>query len=111
MVKKKTVGIITMHRVLNCGSALQAYALQRIIQDMGFDAELIDYIYPNKYHKSLHKVIGLRGYARKLYGFILRHWNRLNFRSFYKKFFVLSGKCYSSKEDLILSSPRYDIYV
>ena len=44
MKKKKTVGIITMHRVVNCGSALQAYALQRIIRDMGFEAELIDYI-------------------------------------------------------------------
>lgn len=111
MKKKKTVGIITMHRVVNCGSALQAYALQRIIRDMGFEAELIDYIYPNKYHKSLHKVIGIKGYAKEFYGFILRLWNRLNFRSFYKKFFVLSEKCYPSKEDLMLSSPRYDIYV
>ena len=111
MVKKKTVGIITMHRVVNCGSALQAYALQRIIQDMGFDAELIDYIYPNRYHKSLHKVTGLKGYARKLYSYMLQSRNKRNFRGFYKKFFVLSEICYRSKEDLILSSPHYDIYV
>lgn len=111
MEKKKTVGIITMHRVVNCGSALQAYALQRIIRDMGFDAELIDYIYPNRYHTNLHKVIGLKGYARKLYGYMLQSWNKLHFRNFYKKFFILSDNCYYSKEDLMLSPPHYDIYV
>ena len=48
--KQKSIGIITMHKVHNYGSALQAYALQRIISKLGFDCELIDYIYPNDYH-------------------------------------------------------------
>lgn len=54
----KTVGIITMHRVLNCGSALQAYALQHKIEQLGYKSELIDYLYPNAYHKSLRKSEG-----------------------------------------------------
>ena len=54
MEKKKSVGIITMHRVLNCGSAIQAYALQKVVKNLGFDVEIIDYQYPNKYHKDLH---------------------------------------------------------
>ena len=43
----KSVGIVTMHKVLNYGSALQAYALQRKIDELGFKATIIDYLYPN----------------------------------------------------------------
>ena len=42
------IGIITMHKVLNCGSALQAYALQRKLREMGYDSEIIDYKYLDK---------------------------------------------------------------
>ena len=47
---KKRVGIITMHKVPNFGSALQAYALQQKVDSLGCDAEIIDYYYPNEYH-------------------------------------------------------------
>ncbi len=39
----KRIGILTFHNVINYGAVLQAYALQRKINDMGFDAEIIDY--------------------------------------------------------------------
>ena len=48
----KKVGILTMHRVLNNGSALQAYATQEFCRRLGYDAELIDYVYPNEYHRK-----------------------------------------------------------
>ena len=35
-------GILTMHKVLNCGSALQAYALQRKLGSLGCPSEIID---------------------------------------------------------------------
>ena len=31
-------------------SAMQGYALQRIVRDLGYDSECIDYIYPNEWH-------------------------------------------------------------
>ena len=111
MNKKKTVGIITMHKVINCGSALQAYALQYVINKMGYKAELIDYIFPNKYHKSIHKVTGIRGQLKKLYGFFRRMYGRVHFARFYRKFFTLSEKTYHTMEELKLSPPIYDIYV
>lgn len=46
----KKVGIITTFRQPNWGSVLQAYALQKAIENLGFNAELIDYIYPNEFH-------------------------------------------------------------
>lgn len=36
---------------LNYGSLLQAYATTNIVFDFGYHAELIDYKYPNNYHK------------------------------------------------------------
>ena len=35
-----------MHKVLNFGSALQAYALQRVLDNNGYDSEIIDYDFP-----------------------------------------------------------------
>lgn len=37
------IGIITFHRASNYGAALQAYALQRVISDIGADVEIVDY--------------------------------------------------------------------
>ena len=38
----KTVGIITVYNSLNCGSFLQSYALQTILEKNGFQAYLVD---------------------------------------------------------------------
>jgi len=46
----KSVGLITMHRVNNCGSALQAYATVRAVEKLGYQCTVIDYIYPSRYH-------------------------------------------------------------
>ncbi len=42
----KNVGIITWHYYINFGSALQAYALQKSIKDMGCKVKMIDYRNP-----------------------------------------------------------------
>lgn len=44
------VGILTVHRLPNFGSVLQTYALYHSIKSLGHDCEIIDYIYPNKWH-------------------------------------------------------------
>lgn len=42
----KKIGILTFQRASNYGAALQMYALQRKICDLGYDAEVIDFICP-----------------------------------------------------------------
>ena len=89
----KTVGIITMHRVLNCGSALQAYALQHKIEQLGYKSELIDYLYPNAYHKSFRKSDGksiLSRLINNLYSCLISFFLKKNFSHFYNNHFVLS---------------------
>lgn len=110
----KKVGIITMHKVLNYGSALQAYALQYIIEKQGYNVELIDYTYPNKYHLSLRKG---PSFIKKALMFILHFClgfperkQKKQFDKFYQQYFKLS-RIYSSKEDINNEPPTYDIYV
>ncbi len=40
---KKRVGIATLHTAINYGVYLQAYAMQRKVEDFGYDAEIIHY--------------------------------------------------------------------
>lgn len=37
------VGIISMQRVVNCGSFLQAYGLKKLIESLGYQVEFVDY--------------------------------------------------------------------
>lgn len=41
---KKKVGIATLHSAINYGVYLQAYAMQRKVEDFGYDAEIIHYV-------------------------------------------------------------------
>ena len=46
----KSIGIITIHKINNYGSVLQAYALQKVCEDLGYKVEIIDYDFPNNFH-------------------------------------------------------------
>jgi polysaccharide pyruvyl transferase WcaK-like protein len=50
----KKIGIITIVKVNNYGAELQAFALQRKLRDLGYDAEIIDYLFykHNKHIKT-----------------------------------------------------------
>lgn len=122
-----------MHKVPNFGSALQAYALQRKVDELGYDAELIDYHYPNEYHcakqgltyfpqRSTFRLFLLNVIARLMLALRLNKFKKKaeervnryellkNYRRFYKKFFKLS-RFYDSIESVCDNPPDYDIYV
>lgn len=110
------VGIITMHKVINFGSALQAYALQRKITDLGCDAELIDYKYPNEIH--LEKVNALRHFIKYLVHYVncavvgfpnIRQKKR--YKMVWKNSFHLSKRLFNSESELKENCPEYDIYM
>lgn len=45
MAEKKTIGIITILQVNNYGAELQAFALQHKLNNLGYDAEIINYLF------------------------------------------------------------------
>ena len=130
---KKKVGIVTMHKVPNFGSALQAYALQQKIDFLGCNAEIIDYRYPNEYHckkqgiayypqRSLLRLfllnligkilllLHINKFKKKAEDCIVRYRMQKNYRRFYRKYFKLS-RFFDSIKSIFDVPPDYDVYM
>ena len=110
----KSVGIITMHRPISFGSALQSYALQKKISDLGYRVELIDYQYPNSIHGFNKK--GVRDLIRGIISFCLNALfgfpnikKKKRFSRFYINNYNLS-QYYPTADSLKQSPPNYDIF-
>lgn len=95
---------MTMHKVQNYGSALQAYALQKYLDKLGYKNEIIDYLYPtNKPQTTLkHKVASLLPYNVK----------KVNkFKKFWNKYLRTSRQTFTSYDQLTPDTCEYDIYL
>ncbi|MBQ8806700.1 MAG: polysaccharide pyruvyl transferase family protein [Bacteroidaceae bacterium] len=117
MDEQKKIGIITMHKVLNAGSSLQAWALYHKIEQLGYSCEIIDYQYPNHFHCSHQRSVNIRHN-------VIRDWiNRGKYFLLYRtkkqhkrfsKFWQSSWQSsapYNSPESLQQNPPKYDIYI
>ncbi len=116
MIKKKKVGVITMHRVLNYGSFLQSYATQQVIDKLGFNCELIDYVFPNKWHKEngLISNITLKSFIHNALpniGLTATQRKKKHFKRAINKYYKLSNNKYKHPKELIDNPPIYDVYV
>lgn len=88
---KNKVGIVTIHDADNYGSALQAYATQKIISNLGYNAIIVDHIC-----KKISKEYGLkRIFAQKniksiietIVRIITIYPSRIKFKKFREEFF------------------------
>jgi len=124
----KKIGIITIVKVYNYGAELQAYALQKKLELMGYDVEIIDYLfYKHKSHKTtkLSKPWINIGFERKvkelLYPIIYslktlfkrkqQQLLRYKFESFHKKNTSFSKVQYPSMNELYTAHLNYDIFI
>ena len=113
----KTVGIITIHRIFNYGSVLQAYALQRVCEELGYRADIIDYDFPNEAHvNNPYAVAALDASPNE------PRWIKLVFAKalirqhrgiarFVQRYQHLSAKRYKSPDELNQDPPIYDVYI
>ena len=116
----KRVGLLTMHRVYNVGSALQAYALQHVVESLGYECELIDYRYPTTEHLAYQQRI-LQVHQLSLFELVMSVLRRIKsifnkdsvnpFEVFYKKHFHCTEHSYSTRLQLLTDCPVYDIYM
>lgn len=80
------VGTITFHWATNYGAVLQAYALQKYLQSIGYDTEIINYIpYKIKYRN------------------VLSHLKNRDFNNLLKEYRISKFR----KKNLVLSKPYY----
>lgn len=112
----KSVGIITIHKINNYGSVLQAYALQKTCEDLGYKVEIIDYNFPNEYHMQ-HRY-PTKGdiqpneprWIKMLYALVLMRQHK-GIRAFVANYQHLSGCQYNSPDELQNESLKYDVYI
>ena len=107
------VAIVTLHRVYNYGSVLQAYATQRVFEKRGHDAKIVDYITPQRTKWRLFWGKGAEGQSNIIYriakigSFILKE---KTFGSFVRSRLNLTKK-YVTSDDLRKDPPEADVYV
>jgi len=113
----KTIGIITIHRINNYGSVLQAYALQHVCEELGYLVEIIDYDFPNEAHvnnpyavTSLDSAPNEPRWIKLLFGKALMR-QHMEIAGFVRRYQHLSASCYKSPNELSQNPPIYDIYI
>ncbi len=75
----KKVGIITVHKNVNYGANLQAYASSKYISKLGYDAKIIDYTLPS-HEESAH-----------LYSWLKQSWDRAEKKPALRKVKLISA--------------------
>lgn len=115
----KSVGIITIHRIYNYGSVLQAYALQQVLENIGYKVEIIDYLFPNEYQaqetvvedEDLSIQIGLKErFLKYLYGYGIYNQHK-EIARFTTEKLHLSCRQYHNPDELLKDPPHYDVYI
>ena len=112
----RTIGIITIHKINNYGSVFQAYALQRICETFGYEVEIIDYDFPNDFHKENRysaiedKVSSEPVWIKLLFSWALIKQHR-TIRNFIDRHQHLSSEKYFHPDELLNNPPAYDIYI
>lgn len=122
---KGKIGIITILKVNNYGAELQAYATQKILQLMGYDAEIIDYLfYKNPRHKRTKASaptakMSIGKHLKEFLFPIFSKWKSLKYNdariireSKFDSFHLENTKlsvCYESLDKLMCADLEYDI--
>ncbi|NLY04321.1 MAG: polysaccharide pyruvyl transferase family protein [Campylobacter sp.] len=115
----RKVGLITFHNALNYGAALQAYATQKYINQLGYDCEIIDYIndtraksYDMKFQISQElKNRNIKMAIKMFFGAIFMNARRKSFQDFYAKHTKKTSKTYKTPEEIKAINDDFDFFV
>lgn len=97
--------ILTLHHTRNCGSSLQAFALQYFLEKEGFASDIIDYR-PGYLNESRLNVLGKRIIYFREYNKMITQ-NKIFRKTYLKKTSIK----YKKYRDLAKNPPDADIYI
>lgn len=110
----KKIGIVTFHRAKNYGAVLQAYALQKTVESLGADCEIVDYKCENidRAYKPFQfsKSDPVKSLIKSILLFRKRSRRIKRFDSFYSGRLKLSDKTYTS-EQMAQCNSQYDAFI
>lgn len=114
------VAVITRHAIINYGSLLQCLATQVILENLGYECEIIDYVRVDETYKERERTILARKsnwnnniFKRTIYLAIRQPESIITGKRFEKmqhKYLHLTRR-YSSKEELLSDKPIADCYL
>lgn len=100
--KKEKIGIITIHDADNYGSALQAYATQKVIENLGYDAIIINHIckkISSEYGiKRILAQKNIKAIIETIVRILIIYPSRVRFKDFRNTQFVLKNELEVIKE-------------
>lgn len=118
---------ITCHNVYNYGASLQAYALQKYLEDLGNDVEIIDFrpwfhrkrynLFYIDYNSSMYRIVRIFPFLKYLLAPIknrssLKTYGRKkSFDEFTDKELKITTTCYHTSEELKKNPPAADLYI
>lgn len=109
------IGTITYHRAINYGAVLQTYALQKVLDKMGADSEVIDYRCPfiEWLYKPLcmRKVKNVKDFIAVIKGANIKKQKRDMFLKFLKNNVRTSSNIYNSEEELLKANNIYGKFI
>lgn len=117
------VGILTYHYVPNYGAAMQAWALQKVLQRLGHDVFFIDYrpshlTTGGKFHlpteawrRRANLVIAYQKAMALRSCFLGDGGKKAKFEAFHREHLVLGAECYQTRKQLLRNPPEADVYV
>lgn len=117
----KTVGIMTYHKYYNYGTVLQAYALQKKIELLGYDSWIINFKQDNSVTGMELLVLRIKSigrYIKNVNKYITENNNKKElerkckeFDDFYRDNIKIKGEYYRNTKDMCANPPIYDAYV
>ena len=108
----KKIGIITLQGD-NYGATLQAVALNKKLNDLGYDAENLDYNDKKRVLSGLSLKGRVKFFLRQkvIIPILIGNKRKKNFNAFRKNYLKLSSDRWDSKEKLAQNPPQYDVYI
>jgi hypothetical protein len=113
------LGLLSFHNAANYGAALQAFALQKVLWDSGFDCEYINY--QNDYRKSCYSMThhllsslrkgNMKDAIRYALGSPFMMLRKVRFNAFYEKNLKCTSRIYSSSAEARELSNNYDKFI
>lgn len=113
---KKKIGIMTFHQSYNCGSILQALALETVLKEEGYYSECIDF--SNIGQKMMYSIFDKRKSLKAViknclillsYKSIKTHYD--DYQQFIDKYIVVGKKKYTYTNELIEMDKEYDAFI
>lgn len=105
MKSNKKIGILTFHASHNCGSMMQAYAMQNLLSELGYENEIIDFQNAGQrdMYAVIHKKVTVKNLLRNFVTLlhlkkISNQWN--DYERFMNDNFSMSSKKYYETNDL-----------